>query len=250
MKKVLILISLFIGWNVTYAQKDQQGMSPTVLVELFSSEGCSSCPLADAFLTQMMGLADSNRAPVFFLDYHVDIWNLSGWVDKFSDTSFSRRQREYMVKIKQPALFTPMIFVNGGGGLPGGAKKEVGQLINKSMDEDVQTQLSTRAGYVGATNTLILNYEIQGETDSCHLNLVLAYKEVKSDVTAGENKGQLLTHHHTVKDWKWYTIHPSKKGKIEMVLPTDVRLGDLMLVSFVQHDSTWKILATDQLMFR
>lgn len=249
MKKFLILISLFTGWNTSYAQVEQQ-MYPTVLVELFSSEGCSSCPLADAFLKEMMRFADTTRAPVFFLDYHVDIWNQSGWVDKFSDTSFSRRQREYMVKAKQEALFTPMIFVNGGGGLPGGAKKEVGQLINRNMDTTVQTQLSTRAGYVAATNTLILNYEILGKTDNCHLNLVLAYKEIKSDVTGGENKGQLLTHHHTVKDWKWFPIDKSKKGKIEMALPTDVKLSDLLLVSFVQHDPTWRVLATDQLLFR
>lgn len=250
MKKILILLSLFAGWNVSRAQTAEQ-MYPTVLVELFSSEGCSSCPLADAFLKEMMALADTNRMPVFFLDYHVDIWNQSGWVDKFSDTSFSRRQREYMVKIKQPALFTPMMFVNGAGGLPGSAKKEIGQLVNKNMNvEKVQTQLSTRAGYVAATNTLILNYEILGKTDSCHLNLVLAYKEVKSDITGGENKGQVLTHHHTVKDWKWFPIDPSKKGRIEMALPTDVKLADLLLVSFVQHDPTWKVLATDQLLFR
>ncbi|MES2780493.1 MAG: DUF1223 domain-containing protein [Bacteroidota bacterium] len=249
MRKILVLLSLFLGWHAGKAQQQQQ-MYPTVLVELFSSEGCSSCPLADAFLKEMMGLADSNQVPIFFLDYHVDIWNQSGWVDKFSDTSFSRRQREYMVKTKQQALFTPMMFVNGGGALPGSAKKEVGQLINKNMNAEPQTQLMTRAGYVAASNTLILNYEIVGKMDSCNLNLVLAYKEVKSDITGGENKGQLLTHHHTVKKWKWFPIDPSKKGKIEMELPYDVKLSDLMLISFVQQEATWKVLATDQLMFR
>jgi hypothetical protein len=143
-----------------------------------------------------------------------------------------------------------MMFVNGGGGLPGSAKKEIGQLVNKNMNTEPQTQLITRAGYVAATNTLILNYEILGKMDSCNLNLVLAYKEVKSNITGGENKGQLLTHHHTVKDWKWFPIDPSKKGKVEMALPTDVKLSDLILISFVQHGPTWKVYATDQLSFR
>jgi hypothetical protein len=249
MKKVFILSWFILGGLIGSAQQQEQ-MYPTVLVELFSSEGCSSCPLADAFLQEMMALADSNKLPVFFLDYHVDIWNKSGWVDSFSDTSFSRRQREYMVKNKQQALFTPMIFVNGRGALPGSAKKEVGKLVNENMYAEPTTLLSTRAGYVQATNTLILNYEITGKTDSCNLNLVLAYREVKSEITGGENKGQTLTHHHTVKDWKWFPIHSSKKGKIEMALPSDVKLSDLILISFVQHEPTWKVYATDQLMFR
>jgi hypothetical protein len=155
-----------------------------------------------------------------------------------------------MVKNKQPALFTPMMFVNGGGALPGSAKKEIGKLVNEHMYATPQTQLSTRAGYVSATNTLILNYDITGKVDSCRLHLVLAYREVKSEITGGENKGLTLTHHHTVKDWKWFPIDPSKKGKIEMSLPTDVKLSDLILVSFVQHEPTWKIFATDQLLFR
>ena len=249
MKRLVILLCLYLSLAELNAQQQTQ-MYPTVLVELFSSEGCSSCPFADAFLKEMMVLADSNRIPVFFLDYHVDIWNKSGWVDRFSDSSFSRRQREYMVKTHQEALFTPMMFVNGEGALPGNAKKEIGQLVNKNMYAEPQTQLKTRAGYVAASNTLILNYEVLGKSDSCTLNLVLAYREIKSEITGGENKGQTLTHHHTVKDWKWYPIDPSKKGKVEMTLPTDVNLSDLILISFIQQNRTWKVYATDQLMFR
>lgn len=223
---------------------------PTVLIELFSSEGCSSCPIADQFLQELIALADSSHSPVFCLDFHVDIWNKSGWVDGFSDTSFSRRQREYMVKVNQPAMFTPMMFVNGGGGVPGSAKKEVGGLINKEMSTRPQAQLTTRAGYASQTNTLTVNYDITGNTENCSLNLVLAYKEIKSEITGGENAGKTLIHHHTAKEWKRFEIDPSKKGKVTLVLPEGVPLSNLMLISFVQHEPTWKVYATDQLEFR
>jgi hypothetical protein len=223
---------------------------PTVLVELFSSEGCSSCPAADAFLMELLSIADSVQAPVFCLDYHVDIWNKSGWVDRFSDTSFSRRQREYMIKNKQQALFTPMMFVNGSGALPGNEKKAVSKLINENMRMRPMASLVTKAGYIEETNMLIVDFDIEGRIDSCSLQLVLAYKEIKSNITAGENIGQTLVHHHTAKYWEEVPLNGTKKGRIEIQLPVDVPVTQLMLVSFVQHQPTWKIYATDQLMFR
>src|SRR6187431_3200043 len=112
MNRFAIIIALFAvltGKQLQAQEAQTQLVVPTVLVELFSSEGCSSCPQADQFLQEILTIADSAQAPVFGLDYHVDIWNKSGWVDQFSDTSFSRRQREYMVKNQQYALFTPMV---------------------------------------------------------------------------------------------------------------------------------------------
>lgn len=250
MRKLLSIgLCLFLGSNVLKAQQAEQ-LFPTVLIELFSSEGCSSCPVADQFLSELLTIADSVQAPVFCLDYHVDIWNKSGWVDRFSDTSFSRRQREYMVKNNQQALFTPMIFVNGGGALPGNAKKEVSKKINENMRKRPVANLMTTAGYVSETNSLVVSYDISGNADSCSLQLVIAYKEISSQVTAGENAGQTLVHHHTAKLWKEFPLNGEKKGKVTIQLPADVPVSNLMLVSFVQHQRTWEVLATDQLMFR
>jgi hypothetical protein len=247
-----VMISMMCAPFVSFAQQPapQKQLYPTVLIELFSSEGCSSCPAADEFLQELIARADSSRAPVFCLDYHVDIWNRTGWVDRFSDTSFSRRQREYMVKNGQHALFTPMMFVNGGGALPGAAKKEVATLINRNMSTLPKAILETKAGYIPGTHTLVVDYAITGEADSCSIHFVLAYKAIKSEVTAGENAGKTLVHHHTAKLWKQVDIDPSKKGKVSIALPEDVPLSNLMLVSFVQHDPSWKVYATDQLEFR
>lgn len=247
---IIILFSVLAGKQLQAQEAQTQLIVPTVLVELFSSEGCSSCPFADQFLKELLTIADSVQAPVFCLDYHVDIWNKSGWVDPFSDTSFSRRQREYMVKTKQQAMFTPMMFVNGGGALPGNAKKEVSSLINDNMKIRPTTSLVTKAGYIEETKTLIVDFDIEGNIDTCSLMLVLAYKEISSKITSGENAGQTLVHHHTAKRWQEVPLNGQKRGRVELKLPADVPISNLMLVSFVQHQPTWKIVATDQLMFR
>jgi hypothetical protein len=253
MKRQILFSILFLGCmgNTLLAQNTQPQLGlPTVLIELFSSEGCSSCPMADQFLKEIMTIADSGQVPVFCLDYHVDIWNKSGWVDTFSDTSFSRRQREYMVKTKQQAMFTPMMFVNGGGALPGNAKKEVSNMINQNLNRNPETSLITKAGYIREANALVVDFEIEGNVDSCSLQLVIAYKEIESKVTAGENAGLTLVHHHAVQSWKEESLNGRKKGRVQLSLPADVPVSNLMLVSFVQHQPTWRVLATDQLMFR
>jgi hypothetical protein len=252
MIRLLFFISVFLVFSLfnVRGQVAEEQLVPTVLIELFSSEGCSSCPMADQFLRELTLIADSVHAPVFCLDYHVDIWNKSGWVDQFSDTSFSRRQREYMVKTKQQAMFTPMIFVNGGGALPGNAKKEVSKSINENMKRRPVASLLTKAGYIAETNTLVVEYDITGNIDSCSLQLVLAYKEIESKVTAGENAGQTLVHHHTAKLWKEVPLNGQPRGKVTIQLPSDVPLSNLMLMSFVQHQPTWQVFSTDQLLFR
>lgn len=227
-----------------------EGAYPNVLVELFSSEGCSSCPVADDFLKDIIRIADSTQSPVFCLDYHVDIWNRSGWVDRFSDTSFSRRQREYMVKSGQPALFTPMVFVNGGGAYPGAAKKEIGKAINRNLMTNPITKLEMKVSFIPTSSSLLIRYNAVGRIDSCTFNAVLAFKEVKSDITAGENAGKTLVHHHTVQSWKWQQITPSGKGEFQMQLPPGASLDNLILVGFVQHDPTWTVLTTEQLEFK
>jgi hypothetical protein len=247
---IIALFAVLTGKQLQAQEAQTQLVVPTVLVELFSSEGCSSCPMADKFLHELLTIADSVQAPVFGLDYHVDIWNKSGWVDPFSDTSFSRRQREYMVKNQQYALFTPMVMVNGGGALPGNEKNTISKLINDNMRIRPRTSLVTKAGYIEETKTLIVDYEIEGDIDSSSLMLVLAYKEITSKVTAGENAGQTLVHHHTAKDWKEVSLNGQRKGRVKLQLPADVPISNLMLVSFVQRQPDWKIVATDQLMFR
>jgi hypothetical protein len=249
-RKLIMLVCALLYFTHVKSQQENSTYYPSVLIELFSSEGCSSCPIADDFLKELIAIADSTQSPVFCLDYHVDIWNRSGWVDKFSDSLFTQRQATYMKKTKQEALFTPMIFVNGTGALPGGAKKEVAKLINYHMKSPVKASLSTKAGYVRQSNSIVLDYNVKGAIDSCNIVTVLAYKQVSSNITSGENAGKTLIHMHTAIKMQQAPIPIGGKGTLGIELPANVPVNDLMLISFVQHQGTWHVLATDELMFR
>src|SRR6187402_1594915 len=81
------------------------------VVELYTSEGCSSCPPADELVSKIQ--KESNGQPVYILAFHVDYWNRLGWKDVFGDAAYSKRQNDYAQYLKLPSVYTPQIVVNG-----------------------------------------------------------------------------------------------------------------------------------------
>jgi len=189
--------------------KDYQ---PAVLVELFSSEGCSSCPYADQFLKELIDISDSSKSPVYVIDYHVVIWNRSGWVDPFSDSAYSIRQQEYLYKKKLSAMYTPMVFVNGG-------------------DKDL----------AGGDNW--------GNIDSMDLKVALVQREINSQVKGGENAGLILHHHNVVRGLYNYPL-TANEGMFKIPMSRELNLDNFRLVLFVQQRNNFKVVAADQLTFK
>ncbi|MBC7381949.1 MAG: DUF1223 domain-containing protein [Bacteroidia bacterium] len=226
-----------------------QFFQPSVLIELFSSEGCSSCPVADAFMKEILAISDSSKTAVYVLDYHVDIWNRSGWVDPYSDSTYSLRQQNYVFKKKFAAMYTPMAIINGGnkdyaGSDKGGIGRKVSELLNKPSKHFIRTAVAP------ATNedSIVIAYNIWGNIDSCDFHAVLVQREIKNMVTAGENKNKVLEHHNVVK--KMISI-PLKmnKGYVKMGISRDLNVESYRLIVFMQHRRTWDIMASDQLSF-
>ena len=99
-----------------------------VVVELYTSQGCSSCPPADKFLLELREDENRNILP---LSFHVDYWNSLGWADTFSDPSFSERQRNYARHYGSPTIYTPQMVIDGQEFFIGSRKREV----NRTIDE-------------------------------------------------------------------------------------------------------------------
>lgn len=252
MKKLINPLLLVIVCIITAQAQPKQlpKFQPTVLLELFSSEGCSSCPLADAFMQEVLTLADSTGSPVYVLDYHVDIWNRSGWVDPFSDTLYSRRQLIYMDKVRQQALFTPMLFVNGKHGFPAGNKSEVGAAIFGALSNYGVGQLTINAAMLRDGKGVNVSYNINTDEDSLMLVLALAQRVIYSKVTSGENAGKTLTHHNTVRALKTIEI-TEPTGYTSINMPDEnAELDNYILIGFIQNKNTWEVYATDELRFR
>lgn len=174
-----------------------------VLVELFTSEGCSSCPPADALLKELSEAQSIDGAEVIALEEHVDYWNHLGWADPFSSPEFSRRQSDYAVTLPDGGVYTPQMIVDGRAQFVGSRASEARDQIRSAASHPKTRLLLTP---VASTNSHSHLFELRLDSttslpNSSHLELWLAVteKDLQSSVTAGENSGETLQHAPVVR---------------------------------------------------
>ena len=125
--KYLVLFMLIITTGNCHAQ----GFA---LVELFTSQGCSSCPAADKYLSELIEKAKKEGKTIFALSFHVDYWNYIGWRDPYSSKEFTDRQKTYFENTKTTSIYTPQVLVNGSEEFVGSNKKGIeGAVDRKSV---------------------------------------------------------------------------------------------------------------------
>ncbi len=248
-KLILSIISLFVFSTISYSQllkqPETKGFRPVVLIENFSSEGCSSCPEADRFLGELIHVADSAEQPVYVIDFHVDVWNRSGWVDRYSDTLNTIRQISYIGKMKEIPMYTPQSFLNGILSVPGSDKKSITSFIKKTLSKPSPNILKINA-YQTHKDTVIIDYEIFGRADSLVINFAIVENDIYTKVTAGENAGKLLHHHNVVRAFKSEKVM-SNKGTSYVLVPKGFSLKQSRVTSYIQHERTWFVTGADQL---
>jgi hypothetical protein len=245
MKKILFLTLCFITIQVI-AQKRYPAQ---VLIEVYSSEGCENCPYADAFMKQILDIADSAKQPVYVIDFHVDIWDDSGWKDPFSDSIYTKRQQMAAKRVGQPSIFTPMAFINGQGGMPGAAKREIGATINSSLKQTREFDLKSSVDYLTESNTLNIDYTIEGKkVDSVEIHFALIEREITSKVTGGENQGKTLVHHNVVRKFVTQVVK-SPSGHYSLVLPKGIDLKKYGLIIFLQRQNGGYVFAVNDFDF-
>ncbi|MEO6602714.1 MAG: DUF1223 domain-containing protein [Polyangiaceae bacterium] len=171
--------------------------SGVAVVELFTSEGCSSCPPADRVLATLAARAKAASLPVFPLSFHVDYWNYLGWRDRFSSASYSERQREYGPISAGGGTYTPQAVVNGEAECVGSDASRVDALIASALKRPSRTQiaLEARRGEHG----IEVSYRVSGETTARVINLALVEPRVETAVERGENGGERLVHVNVVR---------------------------------------------------
>jgi len=107
---IIMLSSMFFLEKV---EDIEETYKPVVVLELFTSQGCSSCPKADELLSEVRDGAANENVDVIVLSYHVDYWNYIGWKDPYSKKAYSNKQRAYSGKFNSSSIYTPQIVVNG-----------------------------------------------------------------------------------------------------------------------------------------
>jgi hypothetical protein len=178
----------------------QSGAQSVPLVELFTSEGCDSCPPADRWLTSQFPVAGS-AGPVTVLAFHVDYWDRLGWKDRFATAEYTQRQHDAMRANGATFVYTPQILVQGrdvpswrggkvGDVLAAARKRPARADVTLAIDGDPGAKYSVRAGATVADQALRRN---------AVLWIAYADSGLVSDVKAGENRGVQLHHDHVVR---------------------------------------------------
>src|ERR1700709_1958776 len=113
------------------SSKSMNGNDGFAVVELFTSEGCSSCPAADDVVAKVQN--ENNDKPVYILAYHVDYWNRLGWKDVFSDAAYSKRQNQYAAWLNLESIYTPQVVVNGNKEFVGSQESTLRSVIKDDL---------------------------------------------------------------------------------------------------------------------
>jgi hypothetical protein len=208
--------------------------APIALLELFTSEGCSSCPPADRLLPELTN-PDSN---IISLAFHVDYWNRLGWEDPFSNSAFSERQRQYCLQLHSENIYTPQLVVNGEYELLGSDRREATLAIKKVLAEKASTEIHIDEVKKDGSK-LIVNCSVEGAIKKMDLLAALVQKQASIDVKAGENNGSKLSHTNIVRSF----VKQSAGGKttFSLKIPDHLAEDNWQLVVYAQLKASGKI---------
>lgn len=222
-----------------------EAISKPVLVELFTSQGCSSCPPADAVLQALAQETARGASAVIALSYHVDYWNRLGWRDPYSQATFSDRQRIYARHINDRGVYTPQVVINGQTGHIGSRQTEVRTAIARANPLPILVEVVV--GSPKAANSIRVDYHLSELPDHSVLHLALVSTEVNNEVPRGENRGRHLHHTNVVREL--ITIEDATaRGSYHFEPPKELYgAKDLAVVLFVQNTRTMEVLGTSAL---
>ena len=188
--KWLLLISSFIFISADcQTNHSSVPVNHKIFIELFTSEGCSSCPPAEKYAEELA--KDSN---IIVVSYHVDYWNQLGWIDSFSNHSFSEKQHHYAQLFHLSSVCTPQAIINGKAETVGSNRTIIPQLMRSaaSFEKIIESQQTT-------INNDILSVTAKCAAKNILLEFLFVQKDATTHVLAGENNGAVLHHRDIVR---------------------------------------------------
>jgi hypothetical protein len=227
------------AWVLTFASLGAAASAETpVIVELFTSEGCSSCPPADQLLMKLESQQPVAGVHVIALSEHVDYWDRLGWRDPFSSAQFTSRQQEYSQLLHDNGPYTPEMVVDGGTGFVGNQSGDALKAITNAG------RAAKAAVRVTAANGKI-TIQADGVKHAADIVVAITERNLLSNVARGENAGRKLTHTAVVR---WLRVagktRPGEPFSGEVSLPADKawKAENLYAVVFLQERLSRKVL--------
>ena len=188
----LISLSAYAAEPIEISSGDRQ----TAVVELYTSEGCSSCPPADRWLSRLIE-TPRDEINVLALAFHVDYWDYLGWKDRFSSADYTRRQRHLGANNLQRTIYTPEFFVNG---MEARGTNNILDKIQQANQQQAPLDLNLTVSR--DESGLLLELHSPGERNTVgqiHHRYLVYENNLSTDVKRGENSGETLNHQQVVR---------------------------------------------------
>ncbi len=254
MKKTLAPIALMVvataALGVSHAEAATNAAKTPVVLELFTSEGCSSCPPADRLLQSLDEKQPFTNAELLVLSEHVDYWNGHGWVDPYSSSSFSARQLRYAEQFGLGEVYTPQLIVDGQREAVGSDDVVIRKAVEiAARSEKVSLTLSNAVLDGSRIKFHVASADLPRSGGAATVYVALAENKVQSNVGGGENGGRLLTHVAVVRVLAVVgTLEPGSSFAKNVVIPLPSRMPPtgIRVVAFLQEDKSHKIVGAAQ----
>ena len=224
---------------------DAAATASFAVVELFTSQGCNSCPRAEEALARLV--EDTEGLAVFPIEWHVHYWDYLGWPDPYAIPEAAQRQRRYG-QVLGSGVFTPQMVLNGRS------------IVRPAQDYDLvrRSALSALGPETGAASlprvaladmerrphAIRVNYEVSGVPAGCTLLVAALESYLENHVPRGENAGRTLRHRNVVRGFSTVALGPGDStGVVSITVPEELAAGAGSLVAYVQRQETFGIVA-------
>ncbi|NYF58070.1 DUF1223 domain-containing protein [Micromonospora purpureochromogenes] len=220
------------------------------VVEMFTSQGCNSCPPAEELLTEIEREARKEGQPVYALGFHVDYWDDLGWPDPFADGAYTARQGAYARAFGSGGLYTPQMIVNGTDEFVGSDRRRAATAIAAALTEAATTPLalSVEDTAGGAEHRVVVDYQAERPPPRAVLNVAVVERGLENDVPRGENAGRTLRQDNVVRAFASVGLD-APSGRLELAVPPDLDPGQASVVGYVQHHGNKAIVGATAVEF-
>ena len=230
--------------------RNGDGKRTPVIVELFTSEGCSSCPPADKVLAELETTQPIAGAEIIALSEHVDYWNYIGWSDPFSSEAFSARQGAYAGVFNNNGVYTPQMVVDGQAEFVG-SNAEKAQTAIARLAKIPKAEVTIDFAQAESSSTIKLNVRVAklpklSPSDLAEVLLAITETNLSSQVVRGENVGRKLNHTAVVRELRSLgsvaNLNKPFEAETTALLGKDWKRSNLKAVAFVQERRQKRIL--------
>ena len=242
-------IAIFLLAGAALLQPAEPSRTP-VLLELFTSLGCSSCPTADKLLAEVDRRQPISGARLIVLSEHVDYWDTPNWSDPFASVSFTNRQEAYDTRFGVEP-YTPQLIIDGTSALVGSDWAKAANAIQGTLNRP-RIPVQVTATRAGSKAKVDVTAGPSATENKAVVFVALAQDRVTSHVGGGENAGRDLSEvavAYSIKELGKIDAHSTFNKSLSLDLPAKSQAGDLRAVAFVRRSDTMQVVGGDEIVF-